>query len=353
MQDIEKAEQPTPREPTNQPEAPSKSGTLMQRLLRTLRPARQPDPEASLQELARSDGRTEEERLFNWDRPQPPTRDEVLTFFREYQPSRNVKKPFSIYDFCARENQWEIVTKDLVDGLINYFETRKNELHKSAQDPLTIVEVGAGKGLMAHFIAKALKERGLSDVIRYIATEKRIPSHKEKMNPNGKINLEVLYGIDYRDALDPAKIDELNGHPPDMVIASWPAPRSNRYSEYQPEELDWTLEFRKRNAGEYMLIGDPYVCAYPWDSWGVMAKLNPTTLSLDMDKTKKAAAEYEKKLTEGTLRSEERPLYERDGRGYQKIEVPSLQAIQHLGATDDYTSNERSLSRIATFRKVT
>lgn len=150
-------------------------------------------------------------------------------------------------DFCrAQESQlYEIFNQEYVAALASYIVERAREYGATPEKPMTVLEVGAGEGKLAHFLAQEC-ERLAPGLVKIIASTSAttIWSLTKPRYP-----VEIA---DYADALEQ--------HNPDIVICSW-----------MPNEIDWTADFRKTTSvKEYILIGetDEGCCGDHFETWG-------------------------------------------------------------------------------------
>jgi hypothetical protein len=139
---------------------------------------------------------------------------------------------------------FEIWTKEYIDRFSNYLSERARLLGGTKENPIIVLEVGAGIGKLSYFLTKKLKDLKI-DTIKVIATD-YISTH---FKINSKYNnVESL----------PEK-DALKKYNPAIVICSW----------MMPEE-DWTPDFRKtKSVQEYILIGPegPTGTDETWEEW--------------------------------------------------------------------------------------
>ena len=136
---------------------------------------------------------------------------------------------------------FEFLTQEYVDALAAYLKSRATDLGANLQEPLKVLEVGAGDGRLAHF----MKEQLQSDrSIVYSATDSGTEKWKFTSAFPG------VQRLDYRLAVQAYK--------PAIVISSW-----------MPMGDDWTPVFRRaKSVQEYILIGDEDLCGDPFSTWG-------------------------------------------------------------------------------------
>ncbi|BBN02965.1 hypothetical protein MPTK1_2g19690 [Marchantia polymorpha subsp. ruderalis] len=142
----------------------------------------------------------------------------------------------------SKEVQYEVFTKEHVQGLANYLLLQAAEYNVLV---LEVLEVGAGSGRLSHHLNRYLDQISLSSkdcVVHVTASD----SGERGLNgPN--VNLE--------DAL--VSVTERSPH---IVLVSW-----------MPMGVDWTAHMRATpSVLEYILIGemDDGICGDPWLTWG-------------------------------------------------------------------------------------
>jgi hypothetical protein len=108
---------------------------------------------------------------------------------------------------------------------------------------MVVLEVGAGKGFLAHHIKQQLKKQS-DGTIEYVATD---------IWPLDSPFSSNVRSEDYQAALRDVK--------PHVVICSW-----------MPMSSDWSRDFRNcvDTVQEYILIGeaDNGACGHNWETWG-------------------------------------------------------------------------------------
>lgn len=146
---------------------------------------------------------------------------------------------------------FEILTKEYVDALAGYLSQRARELGGTPDRPITVLEVGAGNGRLAHFLNESLSRKPES-----CATVVATDSGEWGIKPDFPVER-----TEHKQAI--AK------HQPSIVIFSW-----------MPADTDCTSDFRQAECvKEYLLIGekDESTCGEPWETWGVGAVPAPGT----------------------------------------------------------------------------
>jgi hypothetical protein len=139
---------------------------------------------------------------------------------------------------------FEIWTKEYINSLSNYLKDRIKELGGSKKTPITILEVGAGDGRLAHFIQERLN--------------KVIPGHaKVVASDSGDWEVPPAFSVE-----NITNKEAVEKYKPKVVICSW-----------MPYNVDFTADFRQEeNVDEYILIGeaDSGCCGDEWYTWGFM-----------------------------------------------------------------------------------
>lgn len=158
------------------------------------------------------------------------------------------------YNWFCEENQiFEFFTKDYIDKFGKYLRERVYDIaSKKNTDSITILEVGAGSGVLGHFLQNdsPLMKLAPGVNVEYVATDSGIA----KLHVNS--NFQVLKA-NYSAAL--------MNFQPDIVICSW-----------MPMNEDWSVFFRQfRSVYEYILIGefDDGCCGHNWFTWGNIADI--------------------------------------------------------------------------------
>ena len=144
-------------------------------------------------------------------------------------------------EFCwdKKKPTYEFLNKEFIDAFSNYLSQRAEELGATEENPVTVLEAGAGNGRLAHFVQQAL-EKVIPGKTKIIATD----SGEWGIKPDFPVEI-----IKQEKALEK--------HRPDIVIVSW-----------MPWEEDWTAGFRARDSvKEYLLIGGD-CCGDDWETWG-------------------------------------------------------------------------------------
>lgn len=145
-------------------------------------------------------------------------------------------------DRGEHQPQFEILTKEYIDGLARYLAERLRALGTKKDAPLNILEVGAGNGRLSHFLRQAI-ENQTPHLAAIIAADPQEGPYSRKTRP--------LFPVQKFDT------DEaLTRYQPAIVISSW-----------MPNKIDLTPLFRQTpSVKEYILIGEPELCGTS-DSW--------------------------------------------------------------------------------------
>lgn len=169
-----------------------------------------------------------------------PTRQEITDAF----PPRDTHFDRCLGDRFCRDKEhpvFEFLNQEYIEALADYLEQCVEELGATKDEPITILEVGAGDGRLTHFLKQKLEERSVN--ARIIATD----SGEKGIKPDFPVEK-----LDYKEAL--------KKYNPTIVIACW-----------MPPERDWTAEFRAtKSVKEILLIGetDWGCCGDAWLTWG-------------------------------------------------------------------------------------
>jgi hypothetical protein len=171
-----------------------------------------------------------------------PSYDEVAEIIDSYSDDDGHSK----LDL-EEENKWfaflkdkvnpvfEIWTKEYIERLSSYLSERAVLYGGTAENPITILEVGAGDGKLSHFLTMRLKETH-SDAINLVTTSFQ---SKQFNIPLKHSNVETL-----------SQKDAILKYKPNIILCSWMMPRE-----------DWTPDFRsEKSVLEYILIGPEGPC---------------------------------------------------------------------------------------------
>lgn len=149
------------------------------------------------------------------------------------------------YKLCKDEKRpiYEFWTKEYIDALGSYLAERIEELRGTEENPVIILEAGAGNGRLSHFLEEQIEKRSKGKG-RIIATDSGAWDDIEQSFPVERL----------------AAKEAAEKYKPRIVITSW-----------MPFHLDYTSDIRKqRSVEEYLLIGeaDGECCGDPWETWG-------------------------------------------------------------------------------------
>ena len=175
---------------------------------------------------------------------------------------------------CDDANIYEFWNQEYVNELSSYLIERCQCLHSKDGKDVIIVDVGAGDGILAHYLRENIitnrtagqKKYGNKNQTKskrknsYIPTIVATDDGSWRIEP--KANVERL-SVDealkkYSAAQNDGSIFNSNLHHL-IVLCSW-----------MPMGDDWTKLFRDANADEYILIGecDDGNCGHNWYTWG-------------------------------------------------------------------------------------
>lgn len=177
-------------------------------------------------------------------------------------------------DYCFEHKIYEFFNREFIDSLGDYLQQRIAEISKEDK-PVTILEVGAGKGQLTHWLKKYLTEHGLDEKkVKLIATDDQ--SWKKFEKPPFPVEK-----LDYPSAI--------TKYAPDIILTSW-----------MPLDEDWTPIFRKEPAvKEYILMGETdNGCCGSSETW----KTCPYEEDLDLPETDLSSGFYRVDLKKGLLK---------------------------------------------------
>lgn len=153
-------------------------------------------------------------------------------------------------DFCENKEEpvFEFLNEEFITAFSNYLVQRVGGLGAPEDSPITILEVGAGNGRLAHFLQQKLEAK-LPGKVKVVA-----------IDSNNEWSLKPAFPVE--------KIDHktaLQKYKPKIVIFSW-----------MPTRDEVTTDFRATDSvEEYILIGevDGGCSGDGWETWG-----KPTSL---------------------------------------------------------------------------
>lgn len=242
---------------------------------------------------------------------------------------------------CEKRNVYQVWTREYVEQLGRYLLGRTE-----AFDGHTIVlDVGAGDGLLAHFLRESFEEIGKADSkSRRSQSGRRTGGTQgiETRPGSGKIPTVIAtddgsWRISNVATVEPLSVEETieryvtgagnvvsDGNCQVIVLCSW-----------MPMNEDWTSIFRKARVDEYVLIGecDDGQCGDNWETWGnhryLENSIEQEIAAAFPQDDESAEAEVEKRDVSGQEDSAttipERP-YELDG--YKRRELDALAPYQ-------------------------
>lgn len=165
-----------------------------------------------------------------------PTVDEVYDAFGGIDDFGLFRLTHDWYSY-ANSQRYEVLTQEYVSALGIYLADRVKQYGGNVDQPLRILEIGAGDGRLSYFLNFYLQAHtpGQASII---ATD------REELT-QGNFPVEI---IDYEDAVQKYK--------PTIIINSW-----------MPLGQDWTSKCRKApGVQEIILIGDEGACGTP-EAW--------------------------------------------------------------------------------------
>jgi len=171
-----------------------------------------------------------------------PTQEQITEAF----DGKKILPNFEEWDafILNKENRvYEIFTKEYMNALGDYLSKRIEELGHSENNPVTILEIGAGNGRLSHLLRRALDEKAPKRA-KIVATD----LFADKIKTNFPVE-----NLGYDEAL--------KKYQPDIVICSW-----------MPFDKDFSQDIRSTDSvKEYILIGedDHGCCGKKWETWGL------------------------------------------------------------------------------------
>lgn len=162
-----------------------------------------------------------------------PSHEEVVRGFTEQDRWKDYTKNNPVY---------EVLTREFIEALANYLVNRITELSAGKEQPLVIVELGAGDGRLSHFLQAALENK-IKGKFNLIPTDS---GKWEAVKPAFPVEKVV------------SNNEALIKHKPKIVINSW-----------MPKGEDWSVAMRSTpSVEEYILIGQDVCCGDVWETWG-------------------------------------------------------------------------------------
>lgn len=153
---------------------------------------------------------------------------------------------FAMGKLGGEERVFEFFTQEYIDRLADNIIDSAHKFGASRENPLKVVELGAGNGKLSHFLQKMVEEKE-PGLITVIATDE---SDGEWQHGIDRVSLAVE-PLNY--------IQALKKYHPDIVIVSW-----------MPYEFDMTAAIRNAHVKQYILIGeaDNGCCGDFFWTWG-------------------------------------------------------------------------------------
>ena len=191
-----------------------------------------------------------------------PSREEVFNAFNDAMGKFDVDA-WRKFMF-ENENIQELLTTEYINALTDYLIERLKTINAN-DEPVTILELGAGNGRLSHFIREGLKEKGYDkDRIRVVATDERA-WNKDQANFPVELSSENLTPFSPSGGGNNSATGEttfnrevLEKHKPNIVITSWP-----------PSDVDFTADIRNAGVEEYLIIGQEEACGDDWNTFGL------------------------------------------------------------------------------------
>jgi hypothetical protein len=149
------------------------------------------------------------------------------------------------WQLLINENEdpiYEIWTKEYIDRFGDYLAKRVEQLGGSEENPVVILEIGAGNGRLTYFLNERINEI-LPEKAKILATD------------SGKWEIKNIFPVE-----NISNAEAIAKYKPRVIISSW-----------MPHGSDFTAEFRAaESVEEYILIGeaDYGCCGRSWETWG-------------------------------------------------------------------------------------
>lgn len=136
--------------------------------------------------------------------------------------------------------RYEVLTSEFITALSDYLAERANQYGGTTENPLTILEVGAGDGRLSHFLKTHLDSR-TPGIFQVVATDNGSDQNIQRHFP-----VEMI-----------AYSEAVKTYQPSVVISSW-----------MPLGRNWTGDLVVApSVRETILIGHEDVCGTP-EAWG-------------------------------------------------------------------------------------
>ncbi len=178
-----------------------------------------------------------------------PTEDQVRQVFPE--PDGDLKINMDWKNFFEENKIFQLLTKEMIEDLTTQIIRIANNIlinRRSQDTSITIVELGAGDGRLAHFLSEELKKKGYTHAIEVIATD------DESWKTQGKI-AETTFPVEKLSAEEAVEKYTQSGQT--ILLSSW-----------MPPDVNWTTQFLQReNVKGIVLIGDVESTGTGEDTW--------------------------------------------------------------------------------------
>jgi hypothetical protein len=168
-----------------------------------------------------------------------PKYKEIMTTFEKAEST------IDLFRFCYEKDSsiFEFLNEEFIDSFSDYLSQRVRELNASEDEPIIVLEVGAGNGRLSHFLRQKLDFK-LPGKVEVVAID------------SGQWDIKTTFPVETLE-----HVEALRKYQPDIVIFSW-----------MPYEEDVTDDFRAtQSVNEYILIGetDGGCCGDEWRTWGL------------------------------------------------------------------------------------
>ncbi len=209
-----------------------------------------------------------------------------------------------------RHSTFELWNEEYLNGLAEYLAQSITRLDLTtegdSEEPIVILEAGAGDGRLTHFLQQKL-DRLIPGKVKIIACDSGT-----QIEGGGSWNTNATFPVEKMD-----QKEAIEKHKPKIVICSWMMPNQ-----------DLSRDFRVPSVEEYLLIGkaDSGISGEEWKTWG-----NDTGLE-----------------DEGV---KDLPPYEKDGFGRQRLEEVSDKQISKLDDVNVLKDTNYANSSTTSFKR--
>jgi len=171
----------------------------------------------------------------------PQNKDEYEKLPKDVQHMLNIAyRKYMSYSVVERSDVFDFLNVEFINAIGNYLKLRALELGATPNQPITILETGAGNGRLTHFLTEYFTKNA-SDLIKIFAVD------------SGESRYKSVFPVE--------KLDHKQGlekYSPSIVIWSW-----------MPKIKDFTDDFRAcSSVQEYLLLGPTVCCGLPWETYG-------------------------------------------------------------------------------------